>query len=314
MEIECFSLNQLILLIEKEVRKMDYQWLKTFIVAAETLNFRKASEKLMLSQPSVTVHIRLLEEQLGSNLFDRMNNRVTLSDAGKFFYPEAVRLTKDADASVNRMHAFSQGYRRNWVIAISPLMAETILPYLLRTFMERHPDVELSIRIEESKMIEQLVDNGDVHLGISALDATFKNIESILIYKDPILFITPTDAYDEESGPAIDVSDELRKNYLFTHHHPVYWDDLLFTLNKHIPGVRTMKVTQAHIAKRFIQEGLGVSFLPHSIVRRELIEGRLMQPHFDLFELPSVSTYILVKKKGELEEEFINQISNYYFG
>ncbi len=107
---------------------------------------------------------------------------------------------------------------------------------------------------------------------------------------------------------------ELQKNYLFTHHHPVYWDDLLFTLNKHIPGIRTMKVTQAHIAKRFIQEGLGVSFLPHSIVRRELIEGRLMQPHFDLLELPTVSTYIIVKKKGELEEEFINQISNYYFG
>jgi len=293
---------------------MDYQWLKTFIVAAETLNFRKASEKLMLSQPSVTVHIRLLEEQLGSKLFDRMNNRVTLSDAGKFFYHEAVQLINDTDASVSRMHAFSQGYRRTWTIAISPLMAETILPYLLRTFMERHHDVELSIRVEESENIEQLVDNGDVHLGISALDATFKNIESILIYEDPILFIMPTDPYDEESGPAIDVSDELQKNYLFTHHHPVYWDDLLFTLGKHIPGIRTMKVTQAHIAKRFIQEGLGVSFLPHSIVRRDLIEGRLMQPHFDLFDLPTVSTYILVKKKGELEEEFINQISNYYFG
>ena len=117
---------------------MDYQWLKTFIVAAETLNFRKASEKLMLSQPSVTVHIRLLEEQLGTKLFDRVNNRVTLTDAGKVFYPEAVRLTNDVDASVNRMHAFSQGYRRNWTIAISPLMAETILPYFLRTFMERH--------------------------------------------------------------------------------------------------------------------------------------------------------------------------------
>ncbi len=293
---------------------MDYQWLKTFAVAAETLNFRKASEKLMLSQPSVTVHIRLLEEQLGTKLFDRMNNRVTLTDAGKVFYPEAVRLTNDIDASVNRMHAFSQGYRRNWTIAISPLMAETILPYFLRTFISRHKDIEISIRIEESDTIEHLVDNGDVHLGISALDSKFKNIESIHMYEDPILFIMPTDQYDEETGPPIHVPDVLRGNYLLTHHHPVFWDDLLFTLNKHIPGIRTMKVTQAHIAKRFIQEGLGVSFLPHSIVRRELIEGRLMQPHFDLFDLPTVSTYILVKKKGELEEEFIHQIARYYFG
>ncbi len=268
----------------------------------------------MLSQPSVTVHIRLLEEQLGTKLFDRMNNRVTLTDAGKVFYPEAVRLTNDIESSVNRMHAFSQGYRRNWTIAISPLMAETILPYFLRTFIDRHKDIEISIRIEESEAIEQLVDNGDVHLGISALDSKYKNIESIHMYEDPTLFIMPTDKYDEESGPPIDVPDVLRMNYLLTHHHPVFWDDLLFTLNKHISGIRTMKVTQAHIAKRFIQEGLGVSFLPHSIVRRELIEGRLMQPYFDLFELPTVSTYILVKKKGELEVEFMNDIANYYFG
>lgn len=293
---------------------MDYQWLKTFIVAAETLNFRQASEKLMRSQPSVTVHIRLLEEHLGTKLFDRMNNRVSLSNAGKFFYAEAVQLIDNMDRSVNRMHSFTQGYRQNWVIAISPLMAETILPYFLRSFMERHPDVEMSIRVEESEMIEQLVDNGDAHLGITAIDANYKNIESIQIYEEPIVFVMPTDNYDEESGPQIDVTTVLQHHYLFTHHHPVFWDDLLFMLNKHIPRIRTMKVTQAHIAKRFIQEGLGVSFLPHSIVRRELIEGRLMQPHFDLFNLPNVSTFILVKKKGVLEKEFIDLVSNSYFG
>ena len=72
------------------------------------------------------------------------------------------------------MHAFAQGYRRNWTIAISPLMAETILPYYLRTFMERHPDVEMTIRMEDSVVIEQLVDTGEVHLGISAIDANSK--------------------------------------------------------------------------------------------------------------------------------------------
>jgi LysR family transcriptional repressor of citA len=293
---------------------MEFQWLKTFIVAAETTNFRVTSEKLIISQPSVTVHIRLLEEHLGVKLFDRINNRVTLTDAGKLFYKEAKQLIDHMEMSVDRVHAFAQGFRRNWTIAISPLMAETILPYILRTFIERHPDVEISIRIEESTIIEQLVDNGDVHLGISALDANYKSIESIRIYDDPILFVMSPDAYDEESGPQIDATEILQKDYVFTHHHPVYWDNLLYTLNKHVPRIRTMKVTQAHIVKRFIQEGLGVSFLPHSIVRRELIEGKLMQPHFDLFTLPSVATFIIVKKKGDLEEEFINQISRYYFG
>lgn len=293
---------------------MEYQWLKTFCIAAETLNFRKASEKLMMSQPSVTVHIRLLEEHLGNPLFDRKNNRVTLSDTGKFFLPEALQIVKSIENSVSKVQAYAQGYRRNWSIAISPLMAETILPNVLRSFMRLHPDIEISIRVEESAIIEELVDKEEVNIGVSALDATRKSLLSIPMYEDPILFVMPVDEYDEESGPPIDVQEVLQKSYLFTHHHPVFWDDLLVKLNKHVIGLRTMKVTQSYIAKRFIQDGLGVSFLPHSIVRRELIEGKMIQPHFDLFELPSVFTYIIVKKKGDLEKEFIDRISTYYFG
>ncbi|MCZ8539677.1 LysR family transcriptional regulator [Psychrobacillus psychrodurans] len=293
---------------------MEYQWLKTFCIAAETLNFRKASEKLMMSQPSVTVHIRLLEEHLGSTLFDRQNNRVTLSEAGRYFLLEAQKLLNNTESTIHKMHAFKQGYRRTWTIAISPLMAETILPYFLRSFMKLQPDLEITIRVEESYLIEGLVDSGAVNIGISALDAQTKGVESIIIYKEPILFVMPVDIYDEESGPPIDIKGVLQNNYLFTHHHPVFWDDLLVKLHKNISGIRTMKVTQAHIAKRFVQDDLGVSFLPHSIVRRELLEGKIMQPHFDLFDLPTVSTFIILKKKGDLEKLFIEQISKYYFG
>ncbi|QTD41160.1 LysR family transcriptional regulator [Sporosarcina sp. Te-1] len=293
---------------------MDYQWLTTFIAATEELNFRKASERLSLSQPSVTVHIRLLEEHLGLQLFDRLKNRVTLTDAGKLFYVHAVQLIQDMESTIESMHSFAQGYRRTWSIAISPLMAETMLPYFLRTFQRKHPDVELSIQVEESEAIEGLVDSGDVHLGISALKAAGRNVETKRIYEDPVVFVMPVDSYDEESGPPIDVVEVLKMNYLLVGHHPVFWNELLPQLKENVPGIRTMKVTQAHIAKRFIQEGLGVSFLPLSIVRRELIEGRLMQPHFSLFELPKVSTYAVWKRKGELEEEFMQHISQYYLG
>jgi len=293
---------------------METQWLKTFCVAAEKLNFRKTAEKLMMSQPNVTVQIRLLEEQLGSPLFDRKNNRVTLSDTGKFFYPQAKQLLVEIEESFAKVHAFSQGYRRHWNIAISPLMAETILPYILRSFLKQNPDIEIGIRVEESEVIEDLILTGEVNIGISALDAHSKKVEAMRVYEDPVLFVTPTDPYDEESGPAIDVSELLKSHYLFSHHHPAFWEDLLLTLNKEVTGIRTMKVTQAHIAKRFVQEGLGVSFLPHSIVRRELIEGKLMQPHFDLFDLPTVSTFVLYKTKGDIEEEFIEALSNHYFG
>lgn len=292
---------------------MEFAWLRTFADAAVTLNFRKTSERLSMSQPNVTVHIRLLEESLGVLLFKRERNRVALTEEGRHFQAEATKILQQLDESVEGLHSFAQGYRKKWRLAISPLMAETVLPYILKSFTLNHPDIELSIQVEESEKIEELVESGEVSAGISALPPMRKNILHETVYNDPLLFILPRDAYDDESGPAVSVESVLRSSFLFTHHHPVFWEELLLNLRQQVTGIRTMKVTQAHIAKRFIQEGLGVSFLPKSMVRRELIEGRLMDAHFDLFPLPTVSTYFLAKEMGELEQEFLQRIQSVYF-
>ncbi|MCJ1909815.1 LysR family transcriptional regulator [Planococcus ruber] len=292
---------------------MELSWLKTFVDAAETLNFRKTSERLLMSQPNVTVHIRLLEESLGISLFKREKNRVELTEEGRHFHGEAKRILEQVDASIDGLHAFAQGYRQKWRLAISPLMAETVLPYILKSFTLKHPDIELDIQVEESEKIEDLVESGEVSAGISALPPVRRNILHDIVYDDPLLFILPRDAYDDESGPTVSAEAMLQSSILFTHHHPLFWEELLLKLRLQVTGIRTMKVTQAHIVKRFIQEGLGVSFLPRSMVRRELIEGRLMDAHFDLFPLPQVSTYFLAKEMGELEREFLQRIQSVYF-
>lgn len=292
---------------------MEVQWLRTFVDAAETLNFRMSSERLMMSQPSVTVHIRLLEESLGLSLFKRSHNRVSLTEEGRYFKEKAEKVLEQLDDSVEELHSFAQGYRKKWTLAISPLMAETILPYILKAFIGEHPEVELVIWVEESEQIEALVESEQVSAGISALPPSRRGIAQLVVYDDPLLFILPRDAYDDETGPAVSVERTLRTSVLFTHHHPVFWEELLGQLRLYVPGIRTMKVTQAYIAKRFIQEGLGASFLPKSMVRRELVEGRLMEAHFDLFPLPVVSTYFLTKHMGALEQDFLQRIQSVYF-
>ncbi len=292
---------------------MELAWLKTFVDAAETGNFRKTSERLLMSQPNVTVHIKLLEESLGIQLFKREKNKVILTDAGKRFELEAEKVLHQLEQSIEELHAFEQGYRQKWTLAISPLMAETVLPYIVKSFMQDHPDIELVIRVEESGAIEELVESGEVSAGVSALPSVRRSVIHEIAYRDRLLFIMPRDAYDDEAGPAILVETALQSGFLFTHHHPVFWDELLLKLRRNIPGLRTMKVTQAHIAKRFIQEGLGMSFLPASMVRRELVEGRLMDVHFELFPLPEVLTYYLVKEMNELEREFLRRIQAVHF-
>lgn len=292
---------------------VELAWLRTFADASETLNFRMTAERLLMSQPSVTVHIRLLEESLGVVLFQRSKNRVSLTEEGKLFKEEADKLLRQLERSVESVHSFAQGYRRKWILAISPLMAETVLPYLLKAFTNHHPDLELVIRVEESDKIEAMVERGEVAAGISALPPLNRNLYNETVYEDSLVFVVPTDAYDDESGPPVSAEGMLRSHYLFTHHHPSFWDELLVKLRLKIPGLRTMKVTQAHIVKRFIQEGLGVSLLPKSMVRRELMEGRLMETPFEMFPLPTVATYFISKEMGELEKEFLGRIQAVYF-
>jgi LysR family transcriptional repressor of citA len=62
---------------------MEFQWLNTFITAAECGNFRRTAEILFISQPTVTVHIKLLEAELGVQLFEREGKKVKLTEAGK---------------------------------------------------------------------------------------------------------------------------------------------------------------------------------------------------------------------------------------
>lgn len=112
---------------------MNYLWIQSFIVAAKTCNFRKAAEHLNLSQPSITVHIHELEDFLQVKLFKREKNRVRLTEAGKAFLIEAEEISNQLENSLERFHLLQKGYRDKCMIAITPMMVETILPHLIQT-------------------------------------------------------------------------------------------------------------------------------------------------------------------------------------
>jgi len=290
---------------------MEFQWLTTFITAGECGNFRQAAEILFISQPSVTVHIKQLEAELGVQLFEREGKKVKLSEAGQRYLVHAKKLIEIYQRGMEDLNSFSQGYTSKLTLAISPLIADTILPFVLKSYTKQHPEVEITVKIIDSIEIEGAILREEVDLGLSCLNSHHPDLLCDLLYKDSVILVAPHDGRDAESAPPLDEEEVLTSNYLLTHNHPGYWDVLCKSVKNKYPSVRMMKVSQIHITKRFIVEGLGVSFLPTSTVRRELLEGRLLEVDCQSIHLPEANTYAIMKYNHSKQKEFLKFISNY---
>lgn len=291
---------------------MDFKWIKSFVTAAEYQNFRQAAERLYLAQPTISVHIQHMEEWIGSPLFERSGRNVVLTPAGKRFLPYAQQLLKTYEKGIHDLTSWQQGYDRNLSIAVSPLIASSVLPSILRRFVEKYPHIEVEIQVQESKDITKNVFDGEVDLGLSRLSRAVAGMQAIPLYQDPVILVSAHDGGDAEGSPPLDPEQLLEQNLILTHNHPEYWDDLLTQLRVGYPRIRTMIVSQVHVTKRFIEEGLGISFLPRSTVTRELLEGRMLEVDFPSHKLPQAATYWIQKHETEEVAAFKEFLSYYY--
>lgn len=290
---------------------MEFSWLNTFITAAQCGNFRKTAELLFISQPSVTVHIKQLENELGVPLFQRDKKKMKLTEEGKRYFEHAKKMLEVYQNGIDDLQSFKQGYTTKLSLAISPLLADTVFPFVLKTFLNKHPQVEVSVKIIESTDIEAAVLNEDVDMGLSCLNSVHSDLICEQLYNHKVILVTTHDGMDFESATPLDEEAVLTSNYLLTHNHHAYWDYLCRMVKKNFPAVKMMKVSQVHITKRFIMEGLGVSFLPISTVRRELMEGRMLEVPCHSFPLPEANTYAIMKYQHTKQQKFIEFISNF---
>ncbi|MGJ7921268.1 LysR family transcriptional regulator [Neobacillus sp. LXY-4] len=269
---------------------MDIKWLKTFITAAKYENFRQASEELFLTQPAITKHIKRLESQLNIELFTRAGKTVTLTAAGLKFLPYAIEIIEKYEQRLEDFNLWKQGYNRKLIIASAPQIASAILPSLLRKFMNENPDIEVIINIVQSFDIGEEISSGRADLGLSRIQPVQTNINSVIVHEEPVILVGSS-----ENGVHLDEKTALNKFRLITHNHPEYWDELLPIIKSHYPAIQSMAVNQVEITKRFIEEGLGVSYLPMMMVKEEIKVGKLVEIHSDKITLPVSATYVVTK-------------------
>lgn len=152
---------------------MDFRHLQQFVVLAETLNFRRAAEKLHMSQPPLSVSIRKLEAELGVALFTRGKEGVKLTKSGEAALADARRALFHAKEFGLAARAALTGDGGVLRVGFVGSATHAILPRILSQFRTRHPGVQLvlreatSIRIMES-LEDETLDVGVVRIPVSA--------------------------------------------------------------------------------------------------------------------------------------------------
>jgi len=254
---------------------MDVELLRTFLAAARLGSLRRAADELFLAPPTVTVHIRRLERATGCRLFERGGRGVRLTPAGWWLLPRAQAAVRELDAAAEGLAAFRQGAGERVTLAVSPFVARTVLPAALAGLRAERPDLDFAVDVLLSVEIAAAVAQGRADLGLSLLPAPRGGaVRSDRLWAEPVALVVPSAGAGAEPGGR-DWRAVVRGNRLLTGSHPAFWEDLLGALRRMGVLGRTMPVTDMDITRRFIAEGLGVSFLPPSVVREEVASGRM---------------------------------------
>lgn len=163
--------------------------LKVFYTVAKRLNFTKAAEELLISQPAVTKHIKELENQFNLALFDRRGNKVQLSPAGEVLlkHTEAIQeIYRQMEFDLNQLNQTFKGVLH---VGSSTSITQYILPPLLARFHSMHQEVKVELVSGNTEQIEQALLNKAIEVGVIEGKSKRREIHYTPFLKDEIVLV-----------------------------------------------------------------------------------------------------------------------------
>ena len=149
---------------------MELRQLAYFVAVAQKLNFSRAAEELPVSQPGLSQQIRVLEGELGVQLFDRVGKRVALTRAGEVLLPHAYHILAAVETARNEVRELSQLTRGTASLGAPPTVSTHLLPGRLTRFRRRYPGLEVTLREAGTDSLLRLLEEGQLDLAIVVSD------------------------------------------------------------------------------------------------------------------------------------------------
>lgn len=168
---------------------MDTHQLKIFVSVYKNKSFTRASEELYISQPTISEHIKNLENSLDCRLFDRLGRSIMPTAEAEILYPKALQILDDLDQIKEEISAAGTGVRGKLIIGASTIPGAYILPLAAYSFKKQYPKVEFEIRIEDSGKITDMVLQHDLLCGIVGAKMTSDKLDFAPLIEDELILV-----------------------------------------------------------------------------------------------------------------------------
>jgi len=258
---------------------MDFSAYKAFITVAEQGTFSKAADFLYITQPAISKRIALLEDQLGSKLFDRIGKRVMLNEAGRALLPVAERIMQDIRESQRIIDNLSGQVSGHLSLVTSHHIGLRRLPDMLKQYAEDYPQVRLDLAFTDSENACYEIEKGAYELGVVTLPLSkSKRLKLTPLWSDPLTIAVALD------HPLVTIAnnDPITLNQLAKH------SAILPAIGTYTRTVIEKPIVQKHGALDVILEtnyletirmmvsiGLGWSALPRTMLDDTLVEVKV---------------------------------------
>ena len=275
---------------------MNIRQLEIFLAVCETMSVTETSKRLYLSQPAISKTIRELEADIGILLFDRINGKLHLNEAGKVFRIKADQLMEDFEALKN-FDSRSSG-KIPLRLGISLTIAMNSLPYAVEQFKIKYPETPLKIYSENVQQVQQRLLNGEIDIAfIEGFESNQGfNTEILSEYS---LFLVCSSHSKFAGREKINRDDLLSLPFLLREKGSTLrdcFDELTHELKADISPV--LESINTEVLIKAAQAGMGITVLPEPLAIQYLNDGIFKRLYIDGCKMSTVNYVITLKGKN----------------
>ncbi|MGE6377108.1 LysR family transcriptional regulator [Peribacillus muralis] len=250
---------------------MYYDALKTFVTLVEVKNFTKTAEILLMSQPSVSLHVKKLEEEFQTKLFLRSPKFLKVTLTGEILYDRAKQMIAIYEQTIQDIQEHDRSIKGELKIGASFTIGEYILPSLLIDLQQDYPELELQVVIGNTEEIVKAVRLYNVDIGLIEGQTNEKELSVHPFMQDELFIVSSNDhelACQDEVAIA-DLHDQAWVTREVGSGTREYLNHVIRSNGLKIKSILTISSNQG-IKETLIKHGSGLALLSRSVIERDV--------------------------------------------